>query len=258
MNELVLDTARGVGFLSRLPVPARYFEGADGRMDRTCRAFVFAGLIIAFPAALLGGLLLAVGVDPLLTAAVAITALVFLTGALHEDGLADCADGLGGGRDRQKALDIMKDSRIGAYGTIALVLSLLLRVACLAVFAGSLSPTGFALAVLATAAISRAAMVWHWGALPPARSDGVAVGAGEPTEASVRFALATGGAIGVVLVWLVAGVLAVIVAGVATAVMAWGFTAFVRSRISGHTGDTIGATQQLTEIAALFGLALCL
>ncbi|MEO4040909.1 adenosylcobinamide-GDP ribazoletransferase [Hoeflea sp. CAU 1731] len=258
MNELVPDTARAVGFLSRLPVPARYFEGADGRMDRTSRAFALAGVIIAFPAALLASLLLALGVDPLLTAAAAVTGLVILTGALHEDGLADCADGLGGGRDKQQALDIMKDSRIGAYGTIALVLSLILRVAGLVAIAGSLSSTAFACAVLATAAISRAAMVWHWGALSPARSDGVAFGAGKPTTASVRFALGTGGVIGVVLVWLVASVFAVVVAGIATAAVAWGFTAFVRSRISGHTGDTIGATQQLAEIAVLFSLALCL
>lgn len=258
MNELVPDTARAVGFLSRLPVPERYFQDADGRLDRTCRAFALAGVVIAFPAALIAGLLVALGLDHLLAVAAVVTVLVFLTGALHEDGLADCADGLGGGRDRQQALDIMKDSRIGAYGTIALALSLLLRVAGLAAIAGAVSPTALALAVLAAAATSRAAMVWHWGALPPARSDGVAAGAGKPTVASVRFALATGGAIGVVLIWLVAGVGAVLLVGATAVVVTWGFTAFVRGKIEGHTGDTIGATQQLAEIAVLFGLALCL
>ncbi len=258
MNELVLDTARAVGFLSRLPVPARYFEDSDGCMDRTSRAFAFAGVIIALPAAVLASLLVALGLDHLLAAAAVMTALVFLTGALHEDGLADCADGLGGSRDRQQALDIMKDSRIGAYATIALTLSLLLRVAGLAAIAGAVSPAAFALAVLAAAATSRAAMVWHWGALPPARLDGVAAGAGKPTVASVQFALATGGATGVVLVWLIAGVGAVFLVGATAVVVTWGFTAFVRGKIEGHTGDTIGAAQQLVEIAVLFGLALCL
>ncbi len=101
------------------------------------------------------------------------------TGALHEDGLADVADGLGATHDREKALTIMKDSRIGTFGGgIALVLSFGIRTAALAALVPAVSPSGLGLIMLSVAAVSRTAMVWHWQSLPPARRDGVAASAG--------------------------------------------------------------------------------
>src|SRR5690606_24070433 len=128
-----------------------------------------------------------------LSAFLALALQAFLTGALHEDGLSDTADGVGGGRDRESALRIMKDSRIGTYGAVALVLSFALRGAALAAIAGSVTPTVAGLALLGVAALNRAAMVWHWSQLPPARADGVAASAGEPEEPATTLALATGG-----------------------------------------------------------------
>ena len=112
-----------LAFLSRVPVPSSVFAGDDRNLGRVARAFPAAGFLIALPASLAFGLLLSIHVDPLLAALIALTVQTLTTGALHEDGLSDTADGLGGGRDREQSLAIMKDSRIGTYGAIALVLS---------------------------------------------------------------------------------------------------------------------------------------
>src|SRR5690606_36097588 len=133
----IADLTRSVGFLSRLPVPPRFFEGHDGSLTSTVRAFAAAGALIALPAAVLLLLLLACRADPLLAGFMALAATTLLTGALHEDGLADTADGLGGGRDRDHMLAIMKDSRTGSYGVFALILSFGLRAAAVAALAGT-------------------------------------------------------------------------------------------------------------------------
>jgi adenosylcobinamide-GDP ribazoletransferase len=235
-------------------VPDRFFRGHDGTISRAVRAFPAAGLIIgALPALLL--VLLADKGDPLLASLIALALSSLMTGALHEDGLADATDGLGGGRDRDHALIIMKDSRIGSYGVVALILSFGLRAAALAALARYDAGLA-ALSLLAAAAASRALMVAHWRALPPAREGGVASGAGMPEDGARNVALLTGAVAALILLAPVAGfwnaLLALVVAGAA----AFGFTRFVRRKLGGHTGDTIGATQQLSEIALLVALAL--
>jgi adenosylcobinamide-GDP ribazoletransferase len=243
-----------VGFLSRLPVPDRFFRGHDGNVSRAVRAFPAAGLVVAaLPALVL--LLLSRSHDPLLAGLVALGLQSLITGALHEDGLADAADGLGGGRDAEHALSIMKDSRIGSYGVVALILSFCLRAAALAAMA-RLDPALAALALLATAAASRGLMVAHWHALPPARVSGVAAGAGQPETGARNFALAFAAAAALILLLPVMGVMRSLPALVFAGLVAFGFTHYVRERLGGHTGDTIGATQQLSEIALLGALAL--
>ncbi len=252
-TEFIADLARSVGFLSRLPVPDRFFRGHDGTISRAVRAFPVAGLIIAALPALV--LLLLQSGDPLLVSLIALALLTLLTGALHEDGLADTADGLGGGRDKDHALMIMKDSRIGAYGVVALVLSFGLRASALSALFRDDAVTA-ALAVLAVAAVSRAILVAHWRALPSARENGVAAGAGFPEDGARNIALFTGAAIGLVLLVPVLGLPKVLLSLIMAALAGFGFTRFVRQKLGGHTGDTIGATQQLSEIAMLATLAL--
>lgn len=258
MNELVQDTGRAVAFLSRLPVPDRFFEGEPVAISGSARAYGFAGLVICLPGALVLSLLLAIGLAPLFAAALALSCHLLVTGALHEDGLADCADGFGGGSDRDKTLDIMKDSTIGAYGGIALVMSLLLRVAGIAAVAGALSPVAAGLCFLAAGVVSRAAMIWHWNALPAAKTDGVAASAGQPDDDSARFALISGAVLGGVLALRAVGAGGAVLLLVLTVGSCLAFTRFADRKIGGHTGDTIGATQQICEIAALLGLALWL
>jgi adenosylcobinamide-GDP ribazoletransferase len=178
-----------------------------------------------------------------------------LTGGLHEDGLSDTVDGVGGGRDRERALAIMRDSCIGSFGASALILSYSIRAAALAALA-ALSPSGAGFAVVAVAALSRAAMVWHWSQLPPARKDGVAVSVGLPESASVTFAVLFAFLAALVILWFFAGLAAASVAIAACGLAAWAVTRYIGSRIGGHTGDTIGASQQCAEMAALAALAL--
>lgn len=258
MSDLVQDTGRAVAFLSRLPVPDRFFADDTVSIAQTARVYGFAGAVISLPGALTLTLLLAIGLNPFFAAALALCCQVIVTGALHEDGLADCADGFGGGSSPDRRLEIMKDSTIGAYGGIALVLSLMLRVAGIAAVAGAAAPIAAGLCFLSVGVVSRAAMVWHWKALPPAKSDGVAASAGQPDGGTARFALISGGLLGFILAWRAVGPGEAILPLVLVAVFCLAFTRFTDRKIGGHTGDTIGATQQICEIAALLGLALWL
>ena len=258
VDNLLTETARAISFLSRLPVPDRYFAGHDGSLSRTVAAFPLAGLLIAVPAGLILFLLSSAGASPLLTALIAICVQIMLTGALHEDGLSDTADGLGGGLTRDKALAIMKDSRIGTYGALALILSVALRVAALSILLQVLPPLAASLSWLAAAVASRTLMVWHWSSLPPARADGVAASAGTPEPEATRNGLILGGAITLVLnlaalpfhTWFLAAGISLLGVGA--------FTRHCRKRLQGHTGDTIGASQQLCESAFLVTLAMTL
>jgi adenosylcobinamide-GDP ribazoletransferase len=152
----------------------------------------------------------------------------------------------------------MKDSRIGTYGGVALIISFSLRAAALAAIARDMPPVAAALTLPAAAALSRAALVWHWYTLPAARPDGVAVAAGQPRGAATATALASGVLSGAVLLAPAISVIALIDVLALAAVATLAFTAYVRKRLSGHTGDTIGATQQICEIVTFCALAIAL
>jgi len=255
-SDFADDVVRSVGFLSRIPMPGRFFVDHDGSLSRSVRAFPVAGLLITLPPAAVFAVLLAFRADPLLAALLALALHTMLTGALHEDGLSDTADGVGGGRDREAALRIMKDSRIGSYGAVALILSFAIRASALAAIARWTTPTEAGLVMLGVAALSRAAMVWHWSLLPPARTDGVAASAGMPAPDATNIALGLGGVLALLLIVSAASFMSTLLVIALSAGMAWGFTRYISARIGGHTGDTIGATQQLTEIMSLTALAV--
>ena len=254
IRDFIDDVARSVAFLSRIHMPQRHFVDFDGRLSRAVRAFPLAGLLIVLPAAAVASIFSAIDASAPFTAFVVVAIQALVTGALHEDGLSDTADGLGGGKTKESALIIMKDSRIGSYGAVALILSFGLRVSALAAVLPLLSPTGAGLVVLAAAALSRTAMVWHWSKLPPARRDGVAASAGAVTIALVL------GIVCAALLLLLSGasLLAAVLAIGAFAAAVVAFSGIVEGKIGGHTGDTIGATQQLSEIAVLAALALAI
>ncbi|WP_367187353.1 adenosylcobinamide-GDP ribazoletransferase [Rhizobium oryzicola] len=245
--------ARSVAFLSRLPVPSRFFEGHDGSVARACRAFPVAGALIALPSALI--LLAMADKLPLVAALLAIGLSAALCGALHEDGFADSVDGLGGGRDKDHALTIMKDSRTGAYGVIALILSFGLRTFALASLATLISAHAAAAAFIAAATVGRALMIWHWSKLPPARQNGTAVAAGQPQESAVTFAIISAIGLMFVLLWPQIRLGPLLFAFFASLVAVLAFTRFVRRKIGGHSGDTIGGSEQLVEITFLVALA---
>jgi adenosylcobinamide-GDP ribazoletransferase len=253
-SALLSDTARALGFLSRLPIPARYFEGDDLTLARASRAFPLAGLVAALPAACF--LLIApwMNFQPLLAALIAVAISAGTTGALHEDGLADMADGFFGGKDIQQRLDIMKDSRIGAYGALTLCLSVLMKTAALA---SILALGGFAagIASLAAGVAARTALVWHWAELDSARPGGVADEAGKPDDESVSFALVTGVALAVIVTLTGFGFSAAVLTALLVVIASVAFVRLCRDKIGGFTGDTLGAATQIAEIAALIALA---
>jgi adenosylcobinamide-GDP ribazoletransferase len=258
ISDHAADAARAIAFLSRIPVPPSLFAGYDGRLGRLVAAFPLAGLVIALPSAVVFFLLLSLRGDALVAALVALAVQALVTGALHEDGLADTADGIGGGRDREHALAIMKDSRIGTYGAVALVLSFAIRAAAVAAIARAAPPLAAALSLPAVAAVSRGAIAWHWQRLPPAKADGIAASAGRPAEGAMQAALAAACLLAALLLWPGLGLLPLVCCLLAAGLAAVAFTVFIRRRLAGHTGDTLGATQQICEMAAVCALAMAL
>nr|WP_314084369.1 adenosylcobinamide-GDP ribazoletransferase [uncultured Shinella sp.] len=258
IQDYIDDIARSVAFLSRVHVPQRHFIGHDGKLSRAVAAFPIAGVLIVLPPAALAAVLLAFHAPPLLLAFAVLGVQVLITGALHEDGLSDSADGIGGGRDRDSALAIMKDSRAGSYGVVALVLSFGIRSAAISALALVLTPAGLAMALLAAAAASRTTMVWHWSLLPPARRDGVAASVSEPDRTATVVALVTGIMLAAALLMPHATIFSLGLSLVAAIAAVLVFNRITLRKIGGHTGDTIGATQQLTEMSVLTALALAL
>lgn len=256
VGNFMTDMMRSLSFLSRIPVNDIFFEDDQRPLGQMVRAFPVAGVLIALPPACLAAVFVWLEADPLLLAAIVLAAATMMTGALHEDGLADTADGLGGGSTRERALDIMKDSRIGTYGAIALVLSFLIRTTAIASLARDLPPSGIAACLVATACFSRGLMVWHWQALPAARDGGVAAMAGQPGERDRKGAIVCGLAIAILLCLPFFSPLLLVTVFAALFGVTHLFNRFCLRRIEGHSGDTIGATQQITEIVMLAALAL--
>lgn len=232
------DLAEALALLSRLPVPAHDPRGASSAW-----AWPVAGACLAILSGGVGVLALWLGMSAGVAAALTLIAGAMLTGALHEDGLADTADGLFGGRDRVRRLDIMKDSRVGSYGVLALVLVTLLRWSALTALAeaGALLP-----AMIAAAALSRAVMGMVMAELPNARGSGFAHATGRPPG---RTAL-LGVALALLTAALVSGA-AVVALALAAGLAAFAVARMARARIGGQTGDILGATQQLAEGAVL-------
>lgn len=234
------DVAAALGLLTRLPVRVDTTT-AMARGARAAWAWPVAGLVVGIIAAGAGAVSLWFGLGPGLTACIVIAAQVMVTGAMHEDGLADSADGLWGGWTEERRLAIMKDSRTGAYGVIALILSLLMRWVALSALIGI---DQLWLPVLLAALFSRVPMVALMVWLPPARTGGLSQSVGRPPVQTFWLALGLVAVMGMVVAgsWAIP---AAIVVGITTLI--WGLIA--RAKIGGQTGDILGASQQLAEIA---------
>lgn len=187
-----------------------------------------------------------------LAGVLAVGAAILITRALHEDGLADTADGLGPhGLETARRLEIMRDSRNGTFGVLALALSVLVKVACLAAFSGA---TGLVV-LIGAHALSRAVIAWPLLAQSPVRADGLGVRVGKPTDNDVWLAIGLGAGLAFLLL-LGKGVFAAILAPAAAIAAAWALSRWIAGRLGGYTGDTLGAVQQAAEIAFLVVAAL--
>jgi adenosylcobinamide-GDP ribazoletransferase len=245
-------------FFSRLPLPATPSDNSPPAMpdlSHLARMVPIAGAVIGAIGALALWLAHAFRLPPLVCAGLSVGVLVLVVGAMHEDGLADVADGFGGGATRERKLEIMRDSRIGVFGAAVLMLSLTLRVAALSALLEYSIGAAAAALVLAGAA-SRAFMLLPLALLAPARPDGLGASAGR-LEASG--ALAAGIAaliVGFVLGLGVLGVGRALLALASALAAALAMTGIARRQIGGQTGDVAGAAQQLAEIACLCGLLI--
>lgn len=234
------DFPVALALLTRLPLP-HLPDHAFARQARTGWAFGFVGLVIGGLAAALGWAALQIGLPVTLAAGLTLAVQIGATGAMHEDGLADTADGLWGGFTRDRRLEIMKDSAIGTYGVLALILSLGLRWAALTV----LIPGG-PVALLVATCLSRAILPVVMTALPQARPNGLSHSIGRPGWTISALALALGLSLSALLagVTLLLPCLVACVAVTGLALIAW-------VKIGGQTGDILGAAQQVGEISIL-------
>jgi adenosylcobinamide-GDP ribazoletransferase len=243
------DIALCLVFFTRLPLPHLDFGG------RTLGQAIWAAPLAGLAVGVLGGLVHTVatglGVSFPIAGALALATTMLATGCLHEDGLADVADGFGGATTRERALEIMRDSRIGTYGTVAVLMSALLRWSALMSLAGS-SQVFWSL--IAAHAGSRALLPAFMMLLPPARSDGLGAGAGSVHARAACVSLAMGAA--VILAAL--GIGGLIASAMLLALAFLGFRALCMRRIGGQTGDTLGALQQIGEVAILIVAATVL
>jgi adenosylcobinamide-GDP ribazoletransferase len=257
LRDAARDLFVCLGFFSRLPLPLDPLAPGAGASGLPGRGWLvpIAGAILGAIAALALGLAAEIGLPPMVSATLAVGALALATGALHEDGLADLADGFGGGATRARKLEIMRDSRIGAYGAIALTLMLVLRVAALAALIERGVGVAGAALVLAAAA-SRAFSLVPLALLPAARADGLGAAAGRLSGGDLAAASAVAAAIALVLGGAILGagqaLLAIGLALGATLAIA----AIARRQIGGQTGDVAGAAQQMAEVACLCGLLI--
>lgn len=251
-GSLASDFVMAVRFYSLLPIGGTAHETPD--INRIARAVPFASLVIAALPAVMLFLGWLVHLPPLFSALLCVGVGAAVTGAMAEDAIGDSMDGLGG-RTPERRLEILKDSRIGAYGVIGITLFIGLKASALAHLL-EVRTFGAVLLLLAGQVFARSAALWLIHVLPSARRDGMSASAGalERTPMLVGFVFA--GLIGFVLAAPFVGVLGVALALLFTALVCLGWTALWRRLVGGQTGDLIGGLQAVLEIAILTAFIL--
>jgi adenosylcobinamide-GDP ribazoletransferase len=278
MSQFLRHYLLSLQFFTRVPVTGRLADwvGFSPAMLRASAAHLpgvgwLVGGVVALWTWLLLALLPASPFAPLVAAVLGTVVSVLMTGAFHEDGLADVADGLGGTQSRERALEIMKDSRVGAFGAIAVVLALLAKVSLLALL-GSLHSVVLLVALFTGHVLSR-----FWPLLTIRLLPHVGDAAGSKSKPLAdQISL---GSLGVAVLWSFGALALVVIAqaamvlivpglalpalltwlavGMCASGLAWlGMLRWFARRLQGFTGDCLGATQQVCELAFYLGLAL--
>jgi adenosylcobinamide-GDP ribazoletransferase len=245
---IVEDIAAAMMLLTRIPVPWRKISNKPPNLSRSAWAYPLVGLIISLIGAFVYAVAANLNLSPMLAALLAVLAMVLTTGAFHEDGLADMADGIGGGMTKDKKLEIMRDSRVGTYGAVALILSIMIRVETLDIF----SYMAAILAIVAAGPLSRAMIVLALYLLPPAREKGLGTVAGEPPQAAMIAALVFG-IIPLALLWSPLSILLATIASILALILV---SRIAMKSIDGYTGDILGAIQQVSEAAIMIALLI--
>ncbi len=235
-----------VRFFTRLPVPA-WVGHSPAALNQAARYFPAVGLVVG----LIGGLVYALATlfwPKTVAVLLSMAATLYATGAFHEDGLSDAVDGLGGGWEKGRILEIMKDSRVGSYGVVALTLALLGKFMLLVELKEAWVPA----ALVAGHAVSRFAAATLLATLDYVREDAQAKAKPLATRLSPGALAVAGGfaALGLLLLPLGKGLAACLLAALATFWLA----RLYKRWLGGYTGDCLGATQQVAELAFYLGL----
>jgi adenosylcobinamide-GDP ribazoletransferase len=246
VRDWIDDISLAIGLLTRVPMPHPVGATSEG-LARAQRAFPLVGAMVGVAVGVADRCLLAAVVPSLAAAALALGASAALTGALHEDGLADVGDGFGGGRDRATKLSIMRDSRLGTYGMIVLLVGFVARASALA----SLPLATIIPALIVAHALGRAVIPVLAASMPFARDDGLGKSAGRPDKASAITAVIIGAVIALLCLTATQTLLAIVIAAAGAAAIA----ALAWRQIGGITGDVFGAAEQVVEAAVLVMLA---
>lgn len=243
-NDLLRDPALALSLLTRLPI--KLDERDYEHSAAAAWAYPLVGIVTGLFACLAAGLAQWLGLPLWCAAIFAIAVPVIITGAMHEDGLGDCADGFWGGWDPAMRLKIMKDSQIGTYGVLALLISQSLRFGAMLEI---LRWESWVLPLLAIHISSRAVMPLVMYALPHARDTGLSRSVGKVSYDSMLKSLVIG-ALALVLGLGLQGIIPAILGGLA------GYSALrlAKTKIGGQTGDVCGATQQIAEITLLLAI----
>jgi len=243
LRQRLNDLQVAFAFLTRLPV-ARSDAIAPGDLSRALWAAPLVGVAVGAIGGAVYAFAQTLHVTSVMAATLAVAATILVTGALHEDGLADVADGFGGGATREQKLEIMRDSRIGSYGVLALILSLVLRIGALTDIGDSVL---VAIALIAAHAGARTCLPLLMRLVPTARDDGLSAHAGLPPSATSLAAVLIGAAIILACLGLLSGLAALLLLAMAVAFMAW----LCWRQIQGQTGDVLGALEQSAEVIVL-------
>ena len=250
MNSFLI----GLQFLTRLFVVKQTVWTEQG-FGKSVKYFPAVGAVLGLICA---GVVVAVNqlCLPLFTGAIGFATLIILTGGIHCDGLMDSADGLFSGREREKILLIMKDSRAGSFGVVAMILVAVLEVSTLTELA-RLSTWWLCAAIYSAPIIARLMMVVTIGAFPYARADGMGKAFAKfTTRRTILFA--AGETLLLLLPLIVSEMffLSAAVASVVALIVAWKFASFSTEKIGGVTGDIYGAITTLAELSALITFLL--
>ena len=246
-----------LGFFTRIPVPS-FADFQESDLNHSAKYFPLIGIIVGLVGA--ASFFLSVQFFPQTIAVlISIASTIYLTGAFHEDGLADSADGLGGGWDKERILTIMQDSRLGTYGAIALVLVLLAKFEML----NALSPVVIPAILVAGHALSRLCAVWVMATLTYTKLDGKAKPLATHIKGSQLLLANFFGLMPFVLIivllliaehsWLV--IIQFVLLTLLPMLISWvWWRAKIKKWLGGYTGDTLGAMQQITELAFYLGV----
>lgn len=237
-----------IQFLTRVPVPASSGFTPE-RLTAATRYYPLVGAIIGGVAAMVYALAL-LAWPPLVAVLLSIAASLALTGAFHEDGLADMLDGVGGGLTRERALEIMKDSRIGTYGAAGLIVALALKAATLA----AMPWVSVALALITGHALSRFSAIIVIATSNYVRDHGTAKPVAEGVSRPSFLIAAATSLICCVALVLGLGPMAALMGVLGLAIGHIAMRRIFERKIGGYTGDCLGATQQASELGLYLGL----